>query len=104
MRLEILHVLDCPSTAVLEARLAAVLPAIPFVQVSRHVVNSESEALRVGMVGSPTILVDRVDQFAPPGMQPSLLCRTYRDELGNLGPAPSTGLLRHILAGHSQPE
>jgi len=104
MRLEILHVPDCPNTAVLETRLAEVLPALPEVEVSRQVVNSDSEAHRVGMAGSPTILVDGVDPFARPGLQPSLSCRLYRDELGNLGPSPSTAQLRHVLAGHGWPE
>jgi hypothetical protein len=104
MRLEILHVPDCPNTAVLETRLAAVLLESPAVKVSRHVVTSESEAHRVGMAGSPTVLVDGVDPFARPGMQPSLSCRMYRDEQGNLGPAPSTAQLSHILAGQDSAE
>ena len=104
MRLEILHVPDCPNTAVLEARLAALLPAFPAVQVSRRLVRSESEAELTGMAGSPTILADGIDPFAHPGQQPSLSCRLYQDDQGNLGPAPAAAQLRRILAGNAGPQ
>jgi hypothetical protein len=103
MRLEILHVRDCPNAIVLEARLAAVLRELPSVEVSRRVVGSESEARSAGMAGSPALLADGVDPFARPGQRPSLSCRMYRDEHGNLGPAPTAAQLCRILARDAQP-
>ncbi|HEX9033177.1 MAG TPA: hypothetical protein VF834_15170 [Streptosporangiaceae bacterium] len=99
MRLEILHVPDCPNTAVLEERLAAILPDYPAVQVSRHVVTTEAEAQLTGMTGSPTILANGIDPFARHGQRPSLSCRIYQDERGNLGAAPTIEQLTRILAG-----
>lgn len=50
------------------------------------------------MTGSPTILAEGADLFARPGQQqPSLSCRLYRDEHGQLGPAPTTAQLREAL-------
>jgi hypothetical protein len=100
MRLEILHVPDCPGTPVLEQRLAGLLPRYPGAQVTRRVIASAGEAREAGMTGSPTLLVDGVDPFARPGQQPSLSCRLYPDEEGSLGPAPSAGQLRAVLEAH----
>ncbi|MFJ6621584.1 alkylmercury lyase family protein [Kitasatospora sp. NPDC091335] len=38
-------------------------------------VADEAEATRLGMCGSPTILIDGTDPFPPPGAVPSLSCR-----------------------------
>ena len=101
LHLTILHVPDCPNAAVLEARLAAILPDYPAVQVSRHVVTTEAQADRAGMAGSPTILADGIDPFARPGTRPSLSCRMYLDEHGRPAQAPSSTQLKAVLADAS---
>jgi hypothetical protein len=101
MRLEILHVPDCPGAPVLEERLAELLPDYPAVRVTWRVVTSAEVAGKVGMAGSPTLLVDGVDPFARPGQQPSMSCRLYLNEEGRLGPTPSAGQLRAVLEFHA---
>jgi hypothetical protein len=97
MRLQILHVPDCPGAHALDSRLAPLLAARPDIQVIRQVVTTEDDARRLGMTGSPTILVDGADPFARPG-QPSLSCRLYPDEHGHLGPAPTAAQLHEALS------
>lgn len=61
MRLQILHVPQCPG---LDCRLAPLLAARPGIQVIRQVVITEDDAKRPGMTGSPTILTDGTDPFS----------------------------------------
>jgi hypothetical protein len=97
MRLDILQVPDCPNAGVLETRLAPLLEAHPGIEVTQRVITAEVDAERLGMTGSPTLLVDGVDPFARPGQEPSLSCRLYPDEQGRPGPAPSLRQLREAL-------
>ena len=66
MRLQILHVPDCPGAKALDSILGPLLAARPDIQVTRQVVTTEDEAGRFGMTGSPTILADGRDLFPPP--------------------------------------
>jgi hypothetical protein len=96
MRLEVLHVPDCPNVAPLLGRLAEVTD----VPVSTRVVESDVEAARFGMAGSPTLLVDGVDPFAAPGeCAGGVSCRLYRDEDGRMAGVPSVPQLRAALVG-----
>ncbi|HEX6524954.1 MAG TPA: thioredoxin family protein [Streptosporangiaceae bacterium] len=97
MRLEILHVPDCPGAPILEHRLAEVLADNPVAQVVQHEITTQEEAERTGMTGSPTLLVDGTDPFARPGQQPGISCRLYRDADGRPGPAPSVTQLHGVL-------
>jgi hypothetical protein len=97
MQLTVLAVPGCPNAPVLEDRLAAVLDGRAGVWVSHQVVSEEGEAARWGMHGSPTLLIDGVDPFAGPGQPPSMSCRLYRDETGQLSGAPSAGQLRQAI-------
>ena len=89
MRLLLLRVPDCPNAAVLESRLVPILASRPDIQVTREVVTTDDQARRLGMAGSPTLLLDGRDLFARPGQQPSLSCRLYPGDDGRPGPAPS---------------
>ncbi|MEU4272848.1 hypothetical protein [Streptomyces sp. NPDC026092] len=51
------------------------------------------------MYGSPTILIDGTDPFAPPGAVPSLSCRLYRNPDGAVSGVPDESALRWALAG-----
>jgi hypothetical protein len=97
MRLTILAEPTCPNAAVLEDRLAAVLDGRPGVSVSRQVISDETEAVRWGMHGSPTLLIDGVDPFAAPGQPPSMSCRLYRDDHDQVSGAPSVSQLRQAI-------
>ena len=97
MRLEILHVPDCPGAAVLEDRLVEALADRPAAEVARRVIATQEEAEQTGMAGSPTLLLDGTDPFAGPGQELGISCRLYRDADGRLGPAPSVAQLHAVL-------
>jgi hypothetical protein len=97
MQLTILAVPGCPNAPVLGDRLAAVLDGRGGVWVSHQVISDEGEAARWDMHGSPTLLIDGADPFAEPGQPPSLSCRLYRNENGQLSGAPSVGQLRQVI-------
>jgi hypothetical protein len=101
MRLQILHVPDCPGAEALNGVLGPLLAGRPDIEVTRQVVATEDEARRLGMTGSPTILADGTDPFPSPGQQPSLSCRLYPGEHGQLSPAPTAAQLREALTAAS---
>jgi hypothetical protein len=98
MKLEVLHVPDCPNTAVLTQRLQMLIVWRTDVVVECRVIHSQAEAGARGMTGSPTLLVDGLDPFAAPGLEASLSCRLYIDEAGAVSGAPSMNQLRGALA------
>jgi hypothetical protein len=59
-------------------------------------VPSEEAAERLGFVGSPSILINGVDVFRPPGAAPALACRVYATGDGPQG-APTVEQLRAAL-------
>ena len=94
-KLEVLHVPYCPNLLPLLERLAEVTD----LPVSTHVIESEADAARFGMAGSPTLLVDGIDPFAAAGgCECGLACRLYRDDAGRIISAPSVEQLRVALA------
>lgn len=97
MQLTVLAVPGCPNAPVLGDRLAAALDGRAGVTIAHQVVADEGEAVRWGMNGSPTLLIDGVDPFAEPGQPPGMSCRLYRDEEGRLSGAPSVGQLRQAI-------
>ncbi len=98
MELTLLTVPACPNAAAFEERLAVALAGNPGVIVHHREVGDERAAAETGMHGSPTLLINGVDPFAPAGQAPSLSCRLYRDAAGRPGPAPSVEALRQALA------
>lgn len=101
MKIEILHVPDCPHLRLLGDRLEQALDADP--APGRHtithvVVTDLDAAVATGMTGSPTLLVDGTDPFAEPGSAASVSCRLYRDADGRISGAPSVAALRHVIA------
>ena len=111
MQLTVLAVPGCPNAPVLNDRVAAVLEGRAGVSVSDQVISDEGEAARRGMHGSPTLLIDGIDPFGEPGQAPSMSCRLYSDENGQLSGAPSLGQLRQAItqapvsaAGSGDPE
>lgn len=96
MEVDVLSVAGCPHVAVLERRLRRVLGARAGA-VRHRVVTGAEDAFRWGMAGSPTILVDGVDPFAPGEQRPNLSCRLYPHPDGHLEGAPSVAQLRRAL-------
>lgn len=88
MEVTLLYFDDCPNwhaAAALVDRLAA---EDPDVIVVRRVVDTDEEAQRVGFLGSPTILIDGRDPWAPEGAPVGLSCRMFMTPEGPRG-APS---------------
>jgi hypothetical protein len=98
MHLIVLSVPDCPNVKLLEQRLAQVLEGRRDVTVSRHEIGDQDQAVRRGMHGSPTILIDGIDPFAGPGQHASVSCRLYRHDDGRTDGAPSVRQLRHAIS------
>ena len=95
MRLQVLHVADCPGAAMLTARLTRLISGRT--EVEQQLVGNQEQAAMLRMTGSPTLLIDGVDPFAAAGLPPSLSCRLYRDENGAFSRAPSLAQLRAVL-------
>lgn len=104
MKLEILHVPDCPNVAVLEHRLReATTGEAVTLSITHRVIDNPDQAAAAGMTGSPTLLVDGRDPFATAGNAPSLSCRLYPGEDGRLEGAPSVIALRAALLDPHSP-
>ena len=103
MKVQILHVPDCPNTAFLAARLDEIIDGQTSVEaeVEHRLVADHDEAVAVGMTGSPTLLIDGTDPFAVPGSSASMSCRLYLDETGAPTGSPSVAQLRAVLAGQT---
>lgn len=85
----ILYTPDCPNVGLLRDRLAEALtttgePAPSVVE--EQVADPGTE--RRGFHGSPALLIDGVDAFAPPAAPTGLACRLYATQAGIEG-APS---------------
>lgn len=86
MKVELLHIVDCPNTAIAEANARAALDAAELAEVPIELVtiHTETEAANTRFGGSPTILVDGVDLF-PTTRVRSLACRVYASGSGLAG-------------------
>lgn len=99
MKLEVLHVTDCPNLGPMLDRLAEATD----LPVATREVTTDAEAATFGMNGSPTLLVDGIDPFASADLCAcGVSCRLYRDEEGRIVPAPSVDQLRVALAEASR--
>jgi hypothetical protein len=100
MRVQVLTVADCPNGPVLIERLADALADRPDVEVEHRVVMDAQEAARLGMHGSPTLLLDGRDPFTSPRNPTGLSCRLYRGADGHVEGAPSVRELRQVVRDH----
>lgn len=95
LRLEVLHVPDCPNLRPLLDRLRQVTG----LEVYTREISTTEEAVALGMAGSPTLLINGVDPFAEPDRSDlGLSCRLYRDADGRIVPAPTVEQLRTTIA------
>lgn len=97
MRIELLHVPDCPNLELARARIgdalhqAGVRAVIRVIEVSTHTAADEA-----GMRGSPTILVNGYDAFPDGPADASVSCRLYPTPGGMEG-APTAEQLVEAL-------
>ncbi|WP_189311289.1 alkylmercury lyase [Streptomyces brasiliensis] len=98
MRITLLTVPDCPNAPVVRERIDRALGGrgadVELIEVADH-----EAAVRLGMTGSPTVLIDGTDPFAVPGAAASLSCRLYRGPDRRAEGAPSVADLRRALCG-----
>ena len=93
------HTPGCPNLHLARQRVATALAHLntSAFQISVEEVTDPDEAARRGFAGSPAILVDGTDPFAPLGGVSAFACRTYRTGAGSDG-APSVDQLVAVLA------
>lgn len=97
MKVQLLHIDDCPNTADTEARTRGALDALGLadVPVESVTIRSDAEAAATRFGGSPTILIDGADLFPTTPIR-SLACRVYTTENGYAG-APTQRQLEEAL-------
>ena len=102
MKVELLHILDCPNTDIAETNARAALDALGLggVPVELVTIRTEAEAAHTQFGGSPTILLDGVDLF-PTTPARSLACRVYATGSGYAG-APTQEQIEAALRGASR--
>jgi len=90
----------CPSWRVADRRLREALTLVGHrdVRVEHRQVNTPEEAEAVQFHGSPTLLVDGHDPFAPENAPVGLSCRLYRTPHGLAG-SPTVQQLSEALLG-----
>ena len=97
VEIELLVVANCPNHTIARARVTMALARAGVDAVVReHEVVSEEEATRLGMRGSPTILINGHDPFADAAGPAAVSCRLYRSDAGLSG-APSVEQLVEAL-------
>lgn len=101
MKVEILHIDDCPNGAAAGELLRSVLDETGRrdVEVRFRLLRTSAEAAQVPFAGSPTFLVDGVDAFPSDGATSDLACRVYYTGTRFAG-LPSREQLLAVLAAH----
>jgi hypothetical protein len=103
MEVELLYVPDCPNRDLARNRLKLALRRIGRDAVIRErEVHTAEQGDRLGMRGSPTILIEGEDAFAGPAAT-GLACRIYRNASTAAG-APTVDELVEALASRLKAE
>jgi hypothetical protein len=99
MEIDLLYVPDCPHRDVARDLVNSALAQTGHkVVVRERAVHSLAEAERLGMRGSPTILIDGEDPFAAGGGPVAMACRLYRSAEG-LSSFPTVSQLVEAFGG-----
>jgi hypothetical protein len=99
MEIDLLYVPECPNRIRARAQVdRALVQAGLGAVVREQEVRTSEEAARLGMRGSPTILVNGQDPFGAAPDATALSCRLYHSEAGFTG-APTVEQLIEVLAG-----
>jgi hypothetical protein len=87
MKVELLHIDDCPNTAKALDQVEAALAALGREDVSVHMrqIRSSVDTAGTGFAGSPTITVDGADIFSDGAPSSDLACRIYLTPSGYAG-------------------
>jgi len=95
MRIEILHIGECPNweEAGRRAHIALAAAGAPDVTIEYRLLSSPEEAARVPFAGSPTVLINGIDAFPGGDRTTDLACRVYYTDQGLAG-LPTTEQLR----------
>lgn len=89
---------DCPNWKEAAAHLDTLAAELPDLTVSLQRVDNAEEAERVNFHGSPSILVDGIDPFAPDDAPVGLACRVFPTPEGPAG-SPTLEQLRIAITG-----
>jgi hypothetical protein len=96
MDIDLLFVRGCPHRRLARRNLDAALVDLAIdATIREREVRGAADAARLGMHGSPTLLIDGRDPFE--NDEVSMSCRLFRDGAGVHG-APSVAQLREVLA------
>lgn len=100
MRIELLHIADCPNWAETGRRLRLALAATGHdeVPIDYRLLETPEEAAAVPFAGSPTITVDGTDLFPVAARIDDLACRVYSTPAGLAG-LPTVEQLTDALSG-----
>ncbi|MEG9224884.1 hypothetical protein [Aeromicrobium sp. Sec7.5] len=98
MKVQVLHIDECPNTAVASGRVRAALDALgkTDVPVELVLVKTQTVAASTDFGGSPTILVDGQDLFPEATRVDTLACRVYWTTSGLAG-APTSVQIESAL-------
>jgi hypothetical protein len=99
MDVRLLHFDGCPHRTVVEERLREALASVgrDDQSIQRVLVETPEDVVRLGFIGSPTILLDGRDPFATGAEQPALACRVFATPEGRAG-SPTLGQLVEALS------
>ena len=92
----LLYFNDCPNWGQAAKNLDVLAAEFPDLNVTRRLVDTDAEALRVGFHGSPSILIEGVEVFAPKDVPVGLSCRMYQTPDGPAG-SPTIQQLRDAV-------
>lgn len=101
MKIEVLHIVDCPSWVAVGDHLREALNATGHedTAITYRLLETAEDAALVPFAGSPTILLDGADLFPGGERTSDLACRVYRTPAG-LAALPTTEQLIDAIAGH----
>lgn len=88
---------DCPNWRITQRHLSTLVADGVDATVTFQLIESDDKAIALGFKGSPTVLIDGVDPFAPDETPLGLSCRIYDTESGLCG-SPSLEQLRAVIA------
>lgn len=98
MKVDVVHIDDCPNWVTAGDRVRAALDALGMVDVPVGYVllRTPEEASEVVFAGSPTILLDGQDAFPSGGSTTDLACRVYMTDTGLAG-LPTVSQIEHAI-------
>ena len=103
MKIEVLHIVDCPSWMAVGDRLREALDATGFraTTIEYRLLQTGEDAARVPFAGSPTILLNGKDMFPDGARTSDLACRVYLTP-GGIAGLPTTDQLVEAITRHGR--